>query len=233
MKKKKDKIRLLLIEDNRILREGIISILKPLLDISIIAESEKSDNTILKIHKLKPNVILLDLGLRSRSSLGLVEKVKKEFPDSKIIVMDLVPVQADIFQFVKAGASGFVLKEATLDDFLTTIRTVAEGVKVLPPQANDSLFTHIIENAIKSGKTKLINVVKLTKREKEILALISDGFTDIIIAQKLKISEHFVKSHINNILKNLALRIRLEPSNSNPGIGTVKSFSESISLINK
>ena len=110
MKSKINKIRLLVIEDNRILRDGIISILKMNRDIKIIAGSGKNADTILKIHKLKPNIILLDLGLRSRNSLTLVEKVKKEFPDSKVIVMDLVPVQADIIQFVKAGASGFILK---------------------------------------------------------------------------------------------------------------------------
>ena len=118
MKIKKEKIKLLVIEDNLVLREGIISMLKPHRDIRIIAESGNSENTILKIHELKPNVILLDLGLRSQNSLVLVEMVKREFPDSKVIVMDLVPVQADILQFVKAGASGFILKNATLEEFL-------------------------------------------------------------------------------------------------------------------
>lgn len=230
MEKVKDKIRLLLIEDNRILREGIISVLKPILDISIIAESEDSESTIREIHKLKPNVIVIDLGLRSRNSFGIVEIVRKEFPQSKIIVMDLVPVQADIFRFAKEGASGFVLKDATLYDFLSTIRAVAEEVKVLPVNINDSLFTRIIENAIKSGKTRLINVVKMSKREKEILALIGDGFTKIMIAQKLKISEYIVKNIISNILKCLALRIRLEPSNYYPGLSTVDSFSGGIAV---
>ncbi|MEZ4689263.1 MAG: response regulator [Ignavibacteria bacterium] len=80
----------------------------------------------MQIHKLKPNVILIDLGLRSRNSLHMVEAVKKEFPDSKLIVMDLVPVHADILQFIKAGASGFILKNATLDEFLAIIRSVSE-----------------------------------------------------------------------------------------------------------
>ena len=233
MKDKKEKIRLLVIEDNRVLREGIISMLKPHRDIRIIAESGKSENTILKIHELKPDVILLDLGLRSQNSLVLVEMVKKEFPDSKVIVMDLVPVQADILQFVKAGASGFILKNATLEEFLTTIRAVAEGEKVLPPYIKDSVFTQIIEYAIKSGKMKLMNSVKMTKREKEIINLISDGFTNNTIAQELRISEHSVKSHTHNILEKLALRSRLEPSKDLVGSEIFKTFSESITMINK
>lgn len=233
MKSKTAEIRLLLIEDNKILREGIISILKPHRDIKIISESCISENTILNIHKLKPNVILLDLGLRSHNSLVVVETVKKEFPDSKVIVMDLVPVHADILQFVKAGASGFILKDASLDEFLTTIRAVAEGVKVLPSRMNDSVFTQIIEYAIKSGKTKLIDAIKLTKREKEILDLICTGMTNKLIARKLHISEYSVKSHIHNILEKLALRTRIETSDFLPGMRTLKVFSENISIINK
>jgi len=114
------KIRLLLIEDNRLLRDGIFSILKPHNDIIIIATSGDGKNTLEKIKQLKPNVVLLDLGLRSQNSLHVVEVVKKDFPDAKIIVMDLAPVQADILQYVKAGANGFILKDASLNDFLIT-----------------------------------------------------------------------------------------------------------------
>lgn len=231
MKSERKKIRLLVIEDNRILREGIISILKPYSDIKIIAGSVKSENTIFKIHRLKPDVILLDLGLRSQNSLGVVGLIKKEFPDLKVIVMDLVPVQADILRFIKAGASGFILKDTTLDVFLTTIRDVAEGIKVLPPHLNNSLFTQIIEYAVKSGKVKLVRAIKMTKLEKEILILISDGFPNSKIARKLHISEYSVKSQIHNILEKLALRSRIEPSNFIKGIGTLKALSESISKI--
>ena len=201
---KRPKIKLLVIEDNQLLREGIISMLKPNKEIKLIAEAGKNNNTLLKIHKLKPNVILLDLGLRSQNSLSLVEKVKKEFPEAKVIVMDLVPVEADILQFVKAGASGFILKNATLDDFFTTIIAVAEGVKVLPENSEDSLFTKIVEYAI-SGKSKLLGAVKLTKREKEVLSLISEGMINKLIAKKLKISEYSVKSHEHNVVEKLVL----------------------------
>ena len=233
MKKSAGKIRLLIIEDNRILREGIISMLKPCRDIKIISDSGKSENTILKIHSLKPNVILLDLGLRSYNSLKMVESVKKEFPESKIIVMDLVPVSADIIRFVKAGAEGFILKDASQDEFLSTIRAVADGIKVLPNQTDDSLFSSIIENAIKSGKTKLLNSIKMTKREKVVLALLGDAMTNKQIALKLHLPEISVKSHIHNILEKLALHARLDPLNFEKHKKTLAVFSGSISIINK
>src|SRR3989304_7123113 len=172
------KIRLLLIEDNRLLKDGILSILKPHKDIVIIAASGDSKNTLVKIKQLKPNVVLLDLGLRSQNSLHVVEIVKKDFPEAKIIVMDLAPVQADILQYVKAGANGFILKDASLNDFLITIRTVAEGSTVLPPLLVDSLFSQIVDHAVREGKTKLKEAVKMTKREREVIVLLGNGLTN-------------------------------------------------------
>ena len=184
--KKKEKIRLLLIEDNKILRSGMAALLKPYVDIMVVSVSGKSESTILQIHKLKPNVILLDIGLRSQNSLRMVETVKKEFPEARVIIMDLVPVQADILQFIKAGASGFILKDASLEEFLSTIRSVSEGEKVLPEHLTESLFSQIIEFAIKKGKVKVKEAVRMTKREKEIIELISDALTNKEIAVKIK-----------------------------------------------
>ncbi|MDD5362347.1 MAG: response regulator transcription factor [Ignavibacteria bacterium] len=233
MKKPGRKIRLFIIEDNRILREGIISMLKPCRDINIISEHPGGDNTISKIHKLKPNVILLDLGLRSRNSLRIVENVKKEFPEAKIIVMDLVPVNADILRFVKAGAEGFILKDASQDEFLNTIRAVAVGEKILPRQADDSLFASIIKNAVKSGKSKLIQSIKMTKREKAVLTFLGNAFTNKQIALKLRISEISVRGCIHNILEKLTLHARLDPMNFETPKKTLSIFSGSISIINK
>lgn len=231
MKNNKAKIKLLVIEDNRILRDGMIKMFKPYKDIEILISTGNKENTILKIHKLKPDVILLDLGLRSQNSLRMVEIVKKEFSEAKVIVMDLVPVQGDILQFVKAGANGFILKDASLEEFLDTIRSVASGEKILPNHLTHSLFSQIIEFAIKKGGTNLIDSVRMTIREKEVINLISDGLTNKEISVILNISTFTVKSHVHNILEKLALHSRLEVANiSRTGL-TLKSITDSISII--
>ena len=158
------KIKLLLIEDNGLLKDGILKILKHHKDIVIIAGSEDGASSLQKIKKLKPTVILLELGLSSQNSLEVVEMVKREFPQSRIIVMDLAPLQADILQFVKAGANGFILKDASLNDFLATIRNVADGSTVLPPTLVNSLFSQIIEHSVGKSKSKLKEIVCMTKR---------------------------------------------------------------------
>jgi len=232
MKKiKKKKIRLLLIEDNRLLRDGIYSILKTHKDIIIVAASGDSKKTYEKIRASKPNVVLLDLGLRSLNSLRVVEIVKKDFPSAKIIIMDLAPVQSDILQYVKAGANGFILKDASLNDFLITIRSVAEGSTILPPLLVDSLFSQIVENAVRSDKIKMKDAVKMTKRERDVIELLGEGMSNKEIGQKMHISTYTVKSHIHNIMEKLALHTRLEIANYSYKDEAINAVARSISII--
>ena len=204
------KIRVLLIEDNRLLREGITAMLNDQPDIKAVSATGNGD-ALEKAKKTKPQVVLLDLGLRSQNSLRVAELIKEEHPKAEIVVMDLIPAQAEIAEFVKAGVAGFILKDATIDDFLHTIRSVAEGKKVLPPSLTNSLFSHIVEYAVHSGKAdRLMKAVKLTRREHEVVDLIARGMSNKEIANELSIAVHTVKSHVHNTLEKLALHTRLE-----------------------
>ena len=204
------KIRVLLIEDNRLLREGITAMLNEQPDIRVVSATGNGDASD-KARQIKPHVVLLDLGLRHQSSLRIAELIKKDFPKAEIVVMDLIPVQAEVVEYVKAGVSGFILKDATIDDFLHTIRLVAKGKKVLPPSLTGSLFSQIVEYAVHSGKAdRLMKAVKLTKREHEVVDLIARGMSNKDIARELNIAVHTVKSHVHNTLDKLALHTRLE-----------------------
>ena len=143
-----NKIRILLIEDNRLLREGISELLKKQPDMNVVTTVGNGENILALIDKQKPNLILLDLGLRSQNSLRIVKLVKKDYPEVKIIVMDLIPLQADVFEFVQAGVSGFMLKDISVAEFLKTIRAVNEGLQILPPHLTGSLFSQIVEHAL-------------------------------------------------------------------------------------
>lgn len=210
----KIKIRLLLIEDSRLLRDGIVEKLEGHNDINIVGASGDPEDIILRIHKMKPTVILLDHGLRNQDSLHVAEIVKKEFPAAKVIVINLAPVHGDILQFVHAGASGFILRDATLHDFLTTIRAVAEGEKVLPPILNASLFSQIIEHAAAADNGNATKTVHMTKREEEVVGLMSEGLSNKEIGQRLHVATYTVKSHVHNIMEKLALHTRLQVANS-------------------
>jgi len=204
------KIRVLLIEDNRLLREGIESMLNEQADIKAVSAAGNGD-AFQKAKKLKPQVVLLNIGLKNRSSLKVMGQIRRKFPGTEVVVMDLIPVHAEFVEFIKAGVSGFIYKDATLDHFLHTIRSVAKGAKVIPPLLTDTLFSHIVEHAVQAGKVdRLIGSVPMTKREQDVIDLIALGRSNKEIAIELSIAVHTVKSHVHNILEKLALHTRLE-----------------------
>jgi len=207
------KIRVLLIEDNRILREGIAAMINEQENVAVVAVSDGRDNAMTKTRASKPEVILMDLGLDSQNSLVLVQTVKKEFPGIKIIGMGLTPAQADIMEFVQAGAEGFVLKTATVAEMILTILAVADGETVLPSSMIGSLFSQVAEHALLKGKRNLKIAVRMTLREKEVIDLIVDGKSNKDIAENLSIATFTVKSHVHNIMEKLALHSRLQIAN--------------------
>ena len=152
----------------------------------------------------------MDLGLWNENGLRVVTTLTKELPQTKVIGMGLIPSQLDIVEFVQAVAVGFILKDATIEDVLRTIRAVAQGMKILPPLLTGSLFTHVVDHALRNGMGKLPNAVRMTKREREIVVLIAEGMSNKGIAQRLNLSIFTVKSHIHNILEKMALHSRLE-----------------------
>jgi len=205
------KIRILLIEDNRLLREGIAAMLNGQSDLEVVARAEDGNAVIeLKNMKKTPDVILLDLGLEKANSLRLMTVLREEVPAARIIAMDIFPEQHDIVEFVKAGGSGFILKNASSNEYIRTIRAVAAGSKVLPPALTNSLFTQIIESALKTSNGIPNNSIQLTSREREVVTLISEGLSNKEIAERLHIATHTTKSHIHNILEKLALGTRLQ-----------------------
>ena len=205
------KIQILLIEDNRLLREGIAAMLKKQPDMHVVATVGNGENILLMMEKHKPNILLLDLGLRSQNSLNIVKLARQHYAGTKIIVMDLIPLQADVFEFVQAGVSGFMLKNISVAEFLKTIRSVYEGDQVLPSHLTGSLFTQIVEHAVNGSKpSAIIESVRMTKRERQVIELIADGSTNKEIAQKLHLSTYTVKSHVHNILEKLTLHTRVQ-----------------------
>jgi two-component system nitrate/nitrite response regulator NarL len=130
--------------------------------------------------------------------------------DARVIVMDLLPVHEEIAEFVNAGVAGFILKDATLEDFVGTIRSVASGMRVLPPRMTGTLFSQIARAAIDRGQEAALEAVRMTQREREVIALIAEGMSNKAIAQNLNIATDTVKSHVRNVMDKLALNSRLQ-----------------------
>lgn len=209
--KKNNKISVVIIEDNRLLREGITSLINEQPDLKVIGAFSERENALAKIFELKPDIVLIDLGLRSQNSLRVVKSIKQRSDRIKIIVMDLMPIENDILDFVKAGASGFILKDAKVNELIKTITSVAAGEKVLPTHMTGSLFNQIIDRAVNGTTTsELEQAVKMTKRERQVIELIADGLANKEIGKLLHLSPFTVKSHVHNILEKMALHSRVQ-----------------------
>ena len=201
-------ISIALIEDNRLVREGISALLTQHSDLNVVASSSSRDTA--ELRDSRPNVILLDIGLGQGTSLRIAEQIKKELPDSRIIVMDVLPVHEDIMEFVNVGVSGFIMKDATVHDLVSTIRSVAQGADVLPPQMTGTLFSQIAKDAVVRGRADVLEAVRMTPREREVIDLIAEGLGNKEIAARLDIASDTVKSHVRNIMEKLMLHTRLQ-----------------------
>ena len=198
-----------IIEDNRLVREGMTDMLNELPDVKVVFAATNLETATLK--RANPRVVLLDVGLEDENCLRLAETVQKEMVDSRVIVMDLLPAHEEVVQFVNVGVAGFILKDATMEDFVGTIRSVADGARVLPPRMTGTLFSQIAQVAVQRGEAaEALDAVRMTQRERDVIALIAVGMSNKEIAQRLTIATETVKSHVRNVMEKLALHSRLQ-----------------------
>ncbi len=196
-----------IIDDNRLVREALASMLGRLPDFQVLAAAAASPAF---LAESSPHVVLLDVGLGEEDSLNGAAAIRDAAPSAKVVMMDLIPVNGEIVEFVNAGVCGFVLKDATFEEFVATIRAVAAGQKVLPPRLTESLFSQIAQEVDGRGRALVMEDVRMTRREREVIELIGEGLSNKEIAQRLNIATHTVKSHVRNVMEKLALHTRLQ-----------------------
>ena len=202
--------KVLIVEANRILRDGIAAIVNEQPGLIVVQALRGDDDMLRYARRLKPHVVLIDLGLQNRNALRAVAELTRELPSVQVIVMGLLPSQEDVVGFVRAGAAAFILKNATVDDVLRTIRSVVRGELVRPPSLTGSLLTYVADRAFLKSKGKMPSSIRLTKRERTIAVALAGGSSNNEIAVELGLSLHAVRSHVNNILEKMVLRSRFQ-----------------------
>ena len=197
-----------IIEDNRLVREGMTDMLNELPDVEVVLAATSLEPEVLR--RANPRVVLLDVGLEDQNCLRLAESVQKELADARVIVMDLLPAHEEVAQFVNAGVAGFILKDATMADFVGTVRSVAGGARVLPERMTSTLFSQIARVAVQRGDAAVLEAVRMTQREREVIAHIAVGMSNKEIALQMNVATETVKSHVRNVMDKLALHSRLQ-----------------------
>ncbi len=201
-------IAIAIIEDNRLVREGMTEMLNMQHGFEVVLALTSVETG--RLRRAVPHVVLLDVGLEDQHCLRLAEQIRKEMPDTHVIVMDLLPAHEEVVQFVNAGVAGFILKDASMDDFVATVRSVAAGTRVLPSRMTATLFSQIALAAVQRDEAAALEAVRMTQREREVIALIAEGMSNKEIALRLNVASETVKSHVRNVMEKLALHSRLQ-----------------------
>jgi DNA-binding NarL/FixJ family response regulator len=199
----------LIIDDNRLMRDGLSALLRAQPDLQVVGAVADLTEALRQVPEVTPDVVLVDAGLGSCDGCRCVDEIRQSTPAARTIVMDLLPAPEEVVSYVKAGAKGFIMKDATVTDFVRTVQSVAHGSDVIPPVLAGTLLSHIADDAVAHQRPEAADAVRMTKREQEVMQLISEGLDNRAIAQQLGVAGDTVKSHVRNILEKLTLHSRL------------------------
>ncbi|MGH7492330.1 MAG: LuxR C-terminal-related transcriptional regulator [bacterium] len=197
-----------IVDDSRLLREGLVSMLAEQEGIVVIGAAVNGRKALEKIKDLRPEVALI--GMPAKDGIEMTQALRRDAPEVKVIILGICDLAAEIMICIEAGAAGYVLKEASFDTLVETIRAVHRGESFSSPRVTASLFSRIAELAGERVLKIPLSSVKLTPREVEIINQIAEGLSNKEIAQQLSIETQTVKNHIHNILDKLQLHNRLE-----------------------
>jgi len=198
-------IKILIADDHPIFIKGIRALLKKVVDFEIVAEAENGEDLINQVEHYKPNVVLTDIQMPIKDGIEATEEICKRFPEIKVIALTTFSESMNIKKMLAAGASGYILKTTGKEGLITAIKKVADGEKYFSVDVVNQLMDSYTDKTI-----SLNPVDTLTKREKEILALIAQGLTDKEIADVLFLSSLTIISHRKNILSKLGLKNKVE-----------------------
>ena len=201
-------IPIVVVEDIRLLRDRITSMLRAQ-GFRAVHAARDGEDALQQVRRLRPRLALVDSSVARLYGPTLIEAVRRGADGVHVIVMGLSPAQDDVIAFARAGATGFIIKDATVDEFVATIFSVAANKPVLPPVLAGRLLSYIA-NERESSRSRVATVRTLTRRERDVIDLIAEGCSNKEIAETLHIAVDTVKTHVHTILDKLGVHTRLQ-----------------------
>lgn len=203
-------IKVLLVDDQSLIRQGLKALLELEQDLEIVGEAENGEIAIHLIKELYPDVVLLDIRMPIMDGVAATQEIQKHFPKIKVLVLTTFDDDEYVKAALQNGAMGYLLKDTPSEELAVAIRAVNKGYTQLGPGIIKKLFTQFSSVTPTQLPSPPLSLTELTPREKEVLRLIATGASNREIAQQLYISEGTVKNHVTNILNRLDLRDRTQ-----------------------
>jgi DNA-binding NarL/FixJ family response regulator len=204
----KAKIRVLVVDDHTILRVGLRMMLNAQPDIEVVGEASDGNQAVSEALRLVPDVILMDIAMPDCNGIEATRQVKRVQPETRVLVLTMHENEEYLFQTLRAGASGYMLKEAADTELITAIRAVSRGRFYLSPSAQSIMVGDYLQRVRSGEEHDSYNA--LTEREREILKLVAEGYTNNQIAERLTISPKTVDTHRTHVMDKLNLHSRAE-----------------------
>jgi DNA-binding NarL/FixJ family response regulator len=199
-------LRVVLVDDHDLLRRGIKTMLESEADIEVVGEASDGADALPLVEESVPDVVLIDVIMPNKDGIEATREIKEAFPNVGVVVLSGHDERQFLFDALKAGASGYILKTADLDEVVATVRSAAKGEAKLDP----ALATQVLSEFQAYQKAEVAEVYQpLTPRERQILKLMSEGLPNKTIASRLKISERTVTTHVANIYAKLHVNNRV------------------------
>ena len=202
-------IRVLVVDDQALVRAGFVKLLEPEPDLQVVGEAADGGEAVEAALRTRPDVVLMDIRMPRLDGIESTRRIRGHAPAPRVLVLTTYDLDEYVFDALKAGASGFLLKDAPADQLITGIRIVAAGDALLAPTVTRRLIEEFARRPLPppDGPAELAD---LTAREREILTLVARGLTNAEIAGRLIVGESTVKTHVGNVFAKLALRDRVQ-----------------------
>jgi len=205
-------IRTLIVDDHALFRRGLEMVLESEPDIELVGEASDGDEAVSKAGESLPDVVLMDIRMPRSSGIQACRAMKDIAPSTKTVMLTISDEEEDLFEAIRAGASGYLLKDIPLDEVADTVRAVYGGQSLINPSMAGKLLTEFAALARREEdeRPQQVPAPRLTDREIQVLRLVARGMNNRDIAKELFISENTVKNHVRNILEKLQIHSRME-----------------------
>jgi DNA-binding NarL/FixJ family response regulator len=211
--KASDPIRVLIADDHALFRRGLASVLDEEQDIELVGQASDGAEAVTRAGEALPDIVLMDIRMPKVSGIEAARAMKEAAPSAKIVMLTISDEEEDLFEAIRSGASGYLLKDIPLDEVADAVRAVYGGQSLINPSMAGKLLTEFATLNRRDQETERPQQVpapKLTDREMEVLKLVARGMNNRDIAKELFISENTVKNHVRNILEKLQIHSRME-----------------------